>query len=134
MTDINWNEIVDLELRGVQRSDTSYRFSPFAAGSLAAMIRRAVNRSEREQPRLAIRSVRLGRLEIGQISELYSRPDFRPTSSTLPEAAAAWIDGADNFSKKGSILQAHRRSSLQHCSGRRWRRGGSACERSASPG
>lgn len=76
MTDIKWSEVVDLELRGAQRPDASYRFSPFAAGSLAAMIRRAVKRSERERPRLAIRSTRLGRLDIDRITELYSRPDF----------------------------------------------------------
>ncbi len=76
MTEINWSEVVDLELRGAQRPDASYRFSPFAAGSLAAMIRRARNRSERDWPRLAIRSSRLGRLEIEEFSKLYARPDF----------------------------------------------------------
>lgn len=68
MTDIDWNEIVELMLRIAQWLDATYRFSPFAAGSLAKMIRRAVTLIDRERPQMAIRSIRFGRLNIEWIN------------------------------------------------------------------
>lgn len=76
MSDINWNKVVDLELRRTQRPDASFRFSTFAAGSLDKMVRHAVSRTGRDRNRLAIKPNRLGRLEMKQINGLYAQPDF----------------------------------------------------------
>ena len=74
--EVDWREVVDLELRGARRADLSYRSSPFATGSLANMVRRALARDDREQQKVVIASARLGRLEIEQIITLAARPDF----------------------------------------------------------
>ncbi len=76
MTDIDWRELVDLELRGTQREDASFRYSRFAVGSLPDMIRRALARPDRERQRVVIASPRLGRIEMEEIVSLSSLPDF----------------------------------------------------------
>lgn len=76
MMDVDWREVVDLELRGTQRADLSYRFSHFATGSLADMVRRALARDDRERQKVVLASPQLGRVDIEQIITLASRPDF----------------------------------------------------------
>lgn len=76
MAEIDWQEVVDVEIRGAQRADASYRFSRFAVGSLASMIQRVLSRTEWDRQRVAIRSARLGRIGIDEMHELVSRPDF----------------------------------------------------------
>ena len=85
--DVDWSEIVDLEMRGTQRPDASYRFSRFASGSLADMVWRALARDDRDRQRVVIVSPKLGRIENAQINALASRPDFprrRASVATTP--------------------------------------------------
>lgn len=74
--DVDWREVVDLELRGTQRADSSYRFSHFATGPLVDMVRRALARDDRERQKVVIASAQLGRVDIDQIMTLASRTDF----------------------------------------------------------
>lgn len=76
MMDVDWREVVDLELRGIQRADLSFRFSHFATDALAGMVRRALARDDRERQRVVVGATRLGRVDSDQIVKLASLPNF----------------------------------------------------------
>lgn len=74
--DVDWREVVDLELRGTQRADMSHRFSHFATGALADMVRRALARDDQERQKVVFASPRLGASTFSKLSHLLRGQTF----------------------------------------------------------